>query len=380
MSAREIAWRARRTAAGGVGGLRSRRADPAAGYTERGWRDALARFRVAESRPVLLERDRARRIAALQPEMAAELVAAADRAAQMRFAYFGYPAVELPAPVDWNYDPVAGARWPSSPATKIDYRTATGDVKWIWELNRLQHLPWLSQAWLITGDERYSTAAFHQLDTWLDQNPPGVGIAWRNAFEAGVRAISIAVAVQGLRDCPELTVDRFRRVVEVLAASATRCWVDRSRFSSANNHLVGELAGLAVVAILFPDLPGAGDWEHRAIAGLVTEADRQILADGSGAEQAVGYQVFTVELLLVVVALLLERDGQAAEPILEAIDRSTAFLAAIVGQADPDPRYGDNDEGFALRLGPEPLGTSPSPCDAVVLGDESAVAARLWPR
>ena len=185
-------------------------------------------------------------------------------------------------------------------------------MKWIWELNRLQHLPWLAQAWLITGDERYSAAAFHQLDTWLDQNPPGVGIAWRNAFEAGVRAISIAVAVQGLRDCPELTLDRFRRVVEVLAASATRCWIDRSRFSSANNHLIGELAGLAVVAILFPDLPAAGDWEHRAIAGLAAEADRQILADGSGAEQAVGYQVFTVELMLVVVALLLERDGRAA--------------------------------------------------------------------
>ena len=255
MSAREIGWRVRRTAAGRIGGLTSRRADPAPGYTERDWRDALARFRVAESRPVLLERDRARRIAALQPEMAAELVAAADRAVQLRFAYFGYPAIELPEPVDWNYDPVAGVRWPSSPATKIDYRTAAGDVKWIWELNRLQHLPWLAQAWLITGDERYSAAAFHQLDTWLDQNPPGVGIAWRNAFEAGVRAISIAVALQGLRDCPDLTLDRFRRVVEVLAESATRCWVDRSRFSSANNHLVGELAGLAVVAILFPDLP-----------------------------------------------------------------------------------------------------------------------------
>ena len=48
MSAREIGWRARRTAAGGIGGLRSRRTDPAAAYTERGWRDALARFRVAE--------------------------------------------------------------------------------------------------------------------------------------------------------------------------------------------------------------------------------------------------------------------------------------------------------------------------------------------
>ena len=49
-------------------------------------------------------------------------------------------------------------------------------------------------------------------------------------------------------------------------------------------------------------------------------------------------------------------------------------MAAVV------PRCGDDDEGFALRLGPEPLGTSPSPCDAVVFGDESAVAARLWPR
>lgn len=357
MSAREIGWRVGRTAAARVGGLRSRHADTGPGYTERGWRDALAQFRVADSRPVLLERERARRIAVLQPEMAAELVAAADRAVQLQFAYFGYPAIELPEPVDWNYDPVAGVRWPAVPAGKIDYRTAEGDVKWIWELNRLQHLPWLAQAWLITGHERFSTAAFRQLDTWLDQNPPGIGIAWRNAFEAGVRAISIAVAVQGLRDCPELTVDRFRRIVEVLSATATRCWVDRSRFSSANNHLIGELAGLAVVAILFPDLPGADDWEHRAIAGLAVEADRQILADGSGAEQAVGYQVFAIELMLLVVALLLKRDGRAAEPLLEAIDRSAVYLAALVGRADPEPRYGDNDEGFALRLGIEPLRT-----------------------
>jgi uncharacterized heparinase superfamily protein len=357
MSAREIGWRVGRTATARVGGLWSRHADAVPDYTERGWRDALARFRVADSRPVLLERERARRIAALQPEMAAELVTAADRAAQLQFAYFGYPPIQLPEPVDWNYDPVAGVRWPALPAAKIDFRTAEGDVKWIWELNRLQHLPWLAQAWLITGEERFSAAAFRHLDTWLDQNPPGVGIAWRNAFEVGVRAISIAVAVQGLRDCPELTVGRFRRIVEVLSASATRCWVDRSRFSSANNHLIGELAGLAVVAILFPDLPSADEWEHRAIAALVVEADRQILADGSGAEQAVGYQVFTVELMLMVVALLLARDGRAAEPLLDAIGRSSVYLAALVGRADPEPRYGDNDEGFALRLGIEPLRT-----------------------
>ncbi len=170
------------------------------------------------------------------------------------FCYFGYPAVSLGQPIDWHYDPIANVRWPDIAARKSTTVSRRGDVKWIWELNRLQHLPWLAQAWLFTGDNRYSSAAFEQLDSWIAQNPPGHGIAWRGAFEAGVRAISIAVALQGLREAPELTVERYRRIVRVLADSASRCWSDRSRFSSANNHIVGEMAGLAVVAITLPEL------------------------------------------------------------------------------------------------------------------------------
>ena len=78
-----------------------------------------------------------------------------------------------------------------------------------------------------------------------------------------MRAISVAVALQGLRDSQALTVQRFERVIRMLASSAARCWRDRSRFSSANNHLVGELAGLAVVALLLPDLRPAQRWLHK---------------------------------------------------------------------------------------------------------------------
>ena len=34
-----------------------------------------------------------------------------------------------------------------------------------------------------------------------------------------------------------------------------------------------------------------------------------------------------------------------------ALDRSSRYLASLVGNDDPDPRYGDDDDGFALRLG-----------------------------
>ena len=104
------------------------------------------------------------------------------------------------------------------------------------------------------------------------------------------------------------------------------------------------MAGLAVIALLFPDLPGAARWESRAVSTLSTEADNLILADGCGAEQSVGYQIATVELLLLVAALLVQRDGRAPSGITGAISRSSAFLAAVVGEDDPDPRYGDADQ------------------------------------
>jgi hypothetical protein len=321
------------------------------------WEQSLQRFRVGANRPMLLDRRRAHIIRDRDPAFVTRLRDSADMAAQCSFRFFGYPAVSLKRPIDWHHDPIADRHWPDLPSNRIDHRVIRGDVKWIWELNRLQHLPWLAQAWLFTGENRYSRAAFEHLDTWIEQNRPGRGIAWRGAFEVGIRAISITIALQGLRDAPELTVERYRRIVGVLAESASRCWQDRSRFSSANNHLVGEMAGLAIVSMMLPELNRAADWEQRAIETLSAEAGKQILADGSGAEQAVGYQAFTVELLHLVAALMAQRDGRAPDAIIAAISRSCAFLAAVVGRSDPAPRYGDDDQGFALRLGPEPIRT-----------------------
>lgn len=315
--------------------------------------EALERFRSGVDRPILLDRQRAQVIRDENPALVAALLSAADLAVERSFCFFGYPAVTLEQPIDWHYDPVSDVRWPEVLSRKINHRIFAGDVKWIWELNRLQHLPWLAQAWLFTGESRYERAAFEHLDSWMDQNPPGRGVAWRGAFEAGIRAISIAIAVQGLRDSTELTASRFERILRVLAESANRCWHDRSLFSSANNHLVGEMAGLAVIALMFPDFVSSASWESWAVQTLSSEADKQILADGVGAEQAVGYQTFTVELLYLVAALLAQRDGHAPNQIVEAIVRSSTFLFAVVGDQDPCPRYGDDDEGFALRLGPE---------------------------
>ncbi len=320
------------------------------------WVALLRDFRAGAGRPVILDRARAARIADTDPAAAAAVIAAAERVLGGQVRFFGYPPARLGPLIDWNRDPLAEIRWPSVSSERIDHRTTTGDPKWIWELNRLQHLPWLAQAWLFTGEERFAEAAFDHLDSWIEQQPPGAGIAWRGAFECGIRSISVGFALQGLRDAPGLTPERYGRYLTLLGESARRCWVERSLFSSANNHLIGELTGLATVAILFPELPAAPVWQRDAPALLVEHADRQLLPDGAGAEQAIAYQLFTVELLALVYALLALK-YEPPQRLGAAIARSSRFLALLVGDADPPPRFGDDDGGFALRLGPEEIRT-----------------------
>ena len=88
-----------------------------------------------------------------------------------------------------------------------------------------------------------------------------------------------------------------------------------------------------------------------------SEAERQILPDGAGAEQSISYQIFTAELLSMVVVLLQLRGDRVPSELVGALDRSTQYLVSVVGSDDPDPRYGDDDDGFALRLGAEPKRT-----------------------
>lgn len=355
MSTHEMAWRASSAInkLAGRDGLREHSdADILTSRTP-DWETALAMFRDRTPVSVLLDQDIARRVAGQRPAEVAQLIAEADDLLVGARSYFGYGAVNVGAIPDWNYDPITGYRWPALKSSKLDHRAAASDPKWIWELNRLQHLPVLAQAWLFTGEPRYAEAVLAQLDSWLDQNPLGVGIAWRGAFEAGVRAISVAIALQGVRNSPAMTTQRYRRVVRMLDASARYCWHARSRYSSANNHLIGELSGLVVVHLMFPELAAPALLHGRAVDALADEAERLILPDGAGAEQSSSYQVFAAELLGAVVVMLRLSGSRVPPELMTALERGAQYFVSLVGTEDPDPRYGDDDDSFALRLGAE---------------------------
>jgi Heparinase II/III-like protein/Heparinase II/III N-terminus len=296
--------------------------------------------------------DKARALIEADADGASMIVARADAILAGDASTLGY-AISVPqlAGRDLTRDPVTGYVWPDVHAKRVAFRDSPGSPKRVWEINRCQELPVLAGAFLISGNRRYEEAAVSWLSHWLEAQVPGRGVAWANGFEAGLRAISIAVAYDALAVSSDVANRLRTPVLGSLWQHARWIEMDPSTHSSANNHRVGELVGLLAVARLAPELPESERWTRAAVDGLRKEASAQILPDGAGAEQAFAYTLFVLDLLLVAVALLEATDHDTPSEILDALERAGGGLWAQIGRpGEHDLTYGDNDDGRAIRL------------------------------
>jgi hypothetical protein len=297
----------------------------------------------------VLDASRAAAYAEASPAAAAAVVARADDVLVGRRSLLGYPPVVLDAGAPWARDPFTGATWPDRHGKLLDYRRAdVGDPKVVWEINRCQELPLLALAWRLTGDDRYGEHAMTRMLSWIGESAPGRGIAWSNGFEPGLRAISFALTLDALRGSRLVGEAEARRVLTALWQHGRFVEGDLSPTSSANNHLVGELAGLATIGLLAPELPDAARFLRRGLAGLAVEAERQVLPDGGGAEQAHAYHLFVLDLMLLVAALCGRRGVALPAAVDSAFARASTALALLVVGDEPEPAYGDADDGRAF--------------------------------
>lgn len=257
----------------------------------------------------------------------------------------------------WGLDPVTGEAWPGADTycLDIDYRhsRARGDVKYVWEFNRLQMLQPLAANALLSGDDASLAAIDAAIASWHQSNPPFRGLGWSSGIEVALRAISLILACSLVGD--RLAPETVNRVRAILAASSF--WLGRfpSRFSSANNHLVAELTGEYLIASAMPDLPRAASIAAKARANLVDEALRQILPDGAGAEQSPSYAAFTVEMLLISARAAQAAGTPFPADVIARLGQFAEFVAWISSSEGRTAAIGDDDEGRVLTLAePEP--------------------------
>jgi len=288
-------------------------------------------------------------------------VAAADRICDGWLDIFALRDVQLGSPPRWNRDPKTGIEAPLAFGKLLDYRNAdvVGDIKYLWEPNRHLHLVTLAQAYALTGKKAYFETLAEHLDSWFLACPYGYGPNWASSLEVALRLINWSAAWQLLGGAGSKAFEgdfgaafRDRWLGSIYRhAQFIRGWF--SLHSSANNHLIGEAAALFIAALSWPYWPAARSWLATAKAILEREAVAQNAPDGVNREQAVSYQQFVLDLLLLCM-LAGKANKQWFSPDYESrIESMLDYLASIMDSGGNVPMFGDADDGLATRLSPE---------------------------
>ncbi len=281
----------------------------------------------------------------------ARLRSRADAIAENRLGFFNLENVFVGDPVDWHRDHEFGRSAPRRLSQTIDYRDfrVTGDAKNVWEPNRHHHLVVLGRAFRAFGEGRYAEAVHRHIASWIERNPFGYGMNWRSPLELGIRMINWTWALDLVREHRGEPSGFRGRVLETVWRHLREITRKYSRGSSANNHLVGEAAGVFVGSAYFTELPEAQAWLEESHDILSREISRQTYADGCTREQALGYHFFVLQLFLAA-GIVGRMTGRNFPPqYWDRMERMIRF-AGDLAEGGPPTMFGDCDDGIVLDL------------------------------
>jgi hypothetical protein len=274
---------------------------------------------------------------------------------------FGLDDAALGVVPDWNTDPLTGIRAPDVFGKTLNYRDEriVGNIKYLWEPNRHLQLVQIAQAYALTRDDVYLSKLRVQLESWLDQCLYMIGPNWNSSLELGIRLINWSLVWQYVGGMQSPLFEGPE------GESFRRRWLDSvyqhvhfvdghySRFSSANNHLIGEAAGVIVACKTWPFWDDFSKFCENGMVILEREIQTQNHADGVNREQAVSYQQFVLDFAIIAGLACKVTGDPLSELFWRRVEGMIGYLAALIDYGGNVPMIGDADDGYVVNLSPE---------------------------
>ena len=275
-----------------------------------------------------------------------------DDAIHGRWSVFGTPLMVGGPQHEWTRHPTSRVLYPRLHWTRISYLDGIGggDVKCIWELSRHHGLLRLAQGYYLDRIESTAERLLALLESWIDENPTGIGINWTSSLEVAFRAVAWCWIWALTCDSRAWTPTRVRRFLLSLWHHARHIERFDSIHHSPNTHLTGEALGLLYVGLLFPEFGRSPDWSTLGRDILDSELEIQVLADGMHYERSVGYHKYTAEFYLHYLLLARSFGLPGASSMHHAV-RAQIGAARLLRRPDGTwPVIGDEDSGDTLLL------------------------------
>lgn len=222
-----------------------------------------------------------------------------------------------------------------------------GDVRFSWEINRHQFMPYLAVCYLKTKDKKYLDVLNKHFESWIEENKFLKGINWSSAMEIALRSYQWLIVIyllQEVKECEKLKMDMAKSI----AASIDYVMKNLSLYSSANNHLILEAAISSIIGLAFGDVYKQ-NWFKEGYDILSREIYLQFHEDGINKEQALHYQAFVTDMMLQYNSIVRKVGVKAIGE--ELIKKSVEFMYAL--KADKIYMdFGDSDDAKILNLSP----------------------------
>lgn len=288
------------------------------------------------------------------PDARSRVLAAADNAISHRVDLLGSGPVELGEAIDWHRDYKTNLGWPVRYFRDIDYmnRERPSDVKFPWELSRMQWLLPMGQAYLLTGNERYPNEARRILESWFDANPYAQGVNWACTMEVALRLITWTWLYSAFKTS-RAWQDRGFLLALIRSLYLHALFTERhlERSDVNGNHYLADAAGLVFAGLFFGEAGHSGRWSQLGWSILSSELTQQVFPDGIDYEASVAYHRLVSELFLLP-ALYRERVGLDVSKVYrDRVSAMARFTACYSRSGGDVPLWGDADDGRVLPLG-----------------------------
>ena len=262
--------------------------------------------------------------------------------------------------INWHFDLYSSKEFPRIFSKDIEIQSDKyGSAKHVWEVNRLLFLPQICLNYKNTNDRKYLNQFIKITKSWIQENPYLTGINWYSNIEINIRLINwffcweILDVSKLIKDIPD-----FKNFVdnEWLPVIYLHCLYSRknpSRYSSANNHLIAEYAGLFIATSLWK-FRKSGKWNTYAKKGLEKEIIKQHSENGINREEAAEYIQFITDFFLLAYVVGEKTGNPFSTGYQERLKKIFQYICHFTDRDVHFPKYGDEDDGRVVLLEPEP--------------------------
>ncbi|WKN30496.1 alginate lyase family protein [Porifericola rhodea] len=261
--------------------------------------------------------------------------------------------------IDWHLDISSGKRFPMDFAKDINIRTEEfGSAKHVWEVNRMQFLTLIALQYRQTKDEHYLNQFQEVLSSWLKANPYLRGVNWYSNIEVNIRLIVWFFSweilnVNELRSShPEFSKFVDQHWLPSIYLHMRYSYENPSKYSSANNHLISEHAGL-FIASCFWKFEESEHWLAHAQEGLEQEIALQHSTEGVNKEEAAEYIQFITDFFLIPYIVGQKASHSFSPAYSSMLEKICEYIYQMMDLRGNIVYYGDEDDGKVLILDPE---------------------------